>query len=86
MAWRFEKTALDGQCELFGVNIFDQEWKSTGERVLINDPCFQQSHVFHVWQAEIDGQLQRFAAGEFCNSVWGFYLEEEELNVGKGTY
>ena len=31
---------------------------------------------FEVWQVEIDGQIHRFAAGEFSNCVWGFYLEK----------
>ena len=29
------------------------------------------------WQrVEIDGQIHRFAAGEFSNCIWGFYLEK----------
>ena len=36
----------------------------------------RQDHTFEVWQVEIDGQIHRFAAGEFSNCVWGFYLEK----------
>ena len=57
MAWEYEIFGPDGQCKLFGVNIFD--------------------HTFEVWQVEIDGQVCRFAAGEFSNCVWGFYLEKD---------
>ena len=32
--------------------------------------------VFHVYEVEINGQIHRFAAGEFSNCVWGFYLEK----------
>lgn len=75
MAWKFETFGLDGQCKLFGVNIFEYDWQSTGKRVKVQDPVYGQEHIFAVWQAEIDGQIRHFAAGEFSNCVWGFYLE-----------
>ena len=56
--------------ELFGVNIFDYDWKTTGKRVKVQDPVYHQDHTFEVWQVEINGQIHRFAAGEFSNSVW----------------
>ena len=65
MAWEYETFGPDGQCKLFGVNIFDYDWQTTS-----------QDHTFEVWQVEIDGQIHRFAAGEFSNCVWGFYLEK----------
>lgn len=74
MAWEYETFGPDGQCKLFGVNIFDYDWKTTGKRVKVKDPVYHQDHIFEVWQVEIDGQLRRFAAGEFSNCVWGFYL------------
>ena len=75
MAWKFETVGPDGQCKLFGVNIFDYDWQPTGRRVKVQDPLYHQDHTFEVWQVEINGQIRRFAAGEFSNCVWGFYLE-----------
>ena len=75
MAWKYETFGPDGQCKLFGVNIFDYNWQTTGKRVKVKDPIYHQDHTFEVWQVEIDGQIHRFAAGEFSNCVWGFYLE-----------
>ena len=75
MAWKYETVGPDGQCKLFGVNIFDYDWQPTGRRVKVQDPLYHQDHTFEVWQVEIDGQIRRFAAGEFSNCVWGFYLE-----------
>ena len=75
MSWKFETSGLDGQCKLFDVNIFDYDWKSIGKRVKVQDPIYGQDHIFEVWQAEIGGQIRCFAAGEFSNCVWGFYLE-----------
>ena len=64
MAWEYETFGPDGQCKLFG------------KRVKVKDPIYHQDHTFEVWQVEIDGQIHRFAAGEFSNCVWGFYLEK----------
>ena len=76
MAWEYETFGPDGQCKLFGVNIFDYDWQTTGKRVKVKDPIYHQDHTFEVWQVEIDGQIHRFAAGEFSNCIWGFYLEK----------
>ena len=76
MAWRYETCGLDGRCRLFGVNIFDYDWQTTGRRVKVQDPNYHQEHIFGVWQVEIGGEIRRFAAGEFSNCVWGFYLED----------
>ena len=65
MAWEYETFGPDGQCKLFGVNIFDYDWQTTGKRVKVKDPIYHQDHTFEVWQVEIDGQIHRFAAGEF---------------------
>ena len=70
MAWEYETFGPDGQCKLFGVNIFDYNWQTTGKRVKVKDPIYHQDHTFEVWQVEIDGQIHRFAAGEFSNCVW----------------
>ena len=40
------------------------------------DPHYGTEKVFHVYEVEINGQIHRFAAGEFSNCVWGFYLEK----------
>ena len=77
MDWKYETFGPDGQCKLFGVNIFDYDWKITGKRVKVQDPVYHQEHTFEVWQVEINGQIHRFAAGEFSNCVWGFYLEKD---------
>ena len=51
MTWEFETSGPDGQCKLFGVNIFDYDWKPTGRRVKVQDPIYHQEHTFEVWQA-----------------------------------
>ena len=69
MAWEFVKSGIDGNCELFGVNIFDYEWETTGKRIKVKDPIYNQFHTFEIWRVEIGGQTKYFAAGEFSNCV-----------------
>ena len=74
MAWEYETFGPDGQCKLFGVNIFDCDWQTTGKRVKVKDPIYHQDHTFEVWQVEIDGQIHRFAAENsptaYGDSIW----------------
>lgn len=72
--WSFVKSGPDGDCNLFGVNIFDYEWENTGENATVKDPAYHQEHTFPVWRMNINGVARTFAAGEFSNCVWGFYI------------
>lgn len=74
--WKHEITGADGNCMLFGVNIFDLEWHSTDETAKISDPQYQQEYTFDVYTVDVAGKHKRFAAGEFSNGIWGFYLEK----------
>ena len=49
MSWKYETFGPDGQCNLFGVNIFDYDWQTTGKRVKVQDPIYHQNHTFEVW-------------------------------------
>jgi len=72
--WRHKITGVDGNCILFGVNIFSYEWSGTGEKITVIDPRYHEEHNFNVYTANIEGKIKRFAAGELSNGVWGFYL------------
>ena len=43
--WKYKTTGTDGNGKLFGVNIFDYEWRDTGETVTISDPQYHQEHM-----------------------------------------
>lgn len=73
-AWRHETTGFDGNAILFGVNIFDYNWERTDKSVKVRDPLFGQDYTFPVYKVIINEQEQEFAAGEFSNCVWGFYI------------
>ena len=72
--WQHETTGVDGQVTLFGVNIFDYQWRATGRSAKVRHPLYDQAYKFPVYTVTIDGAEQEFAAGEFSSCVWGFYL------------
>ena len=74
--WQHEITGLDGNTILFGVNIFEFEWMKTGEKVVVKDPLYGQKYIFPVYKVNIQDDEYAFAAGEFSNSVFGFYIEK----------
>ena len=74
--WQHEITGVDGNTILFGVNIFDYKWESTGERIDIEEPLYGQTYRFPVYKVLIEEQEYQFAAGEFSNSVFGFYVQK----------
>ena len=76
--WKFAIAGFDGDCRLFGVNIFNYEWKYTGQDIEVRDPLHNEKKLMSVYSAEIKGKAVTFAAGEFSNGVFGFYVNEME--------
>jgi hypothetical protein len=72
--WQHELTSFNENAQLFGVNIFDYNWSPTGRMVNVLDPMYRQKHCFEIFRVTIDAEEHEFAAGEFSNGVWGFYL------------
>ena len=46
----------------------------TGRKAIVADPAYHQDFVFDVYKVTIDGAEHEFAAGEFSNCIYGFYL------------
>lgn len=74
--WQHEITGVDGNVRLFGVNIFDYKWESTGQRVEVKDPLYGQTYKFPIYRVVIENQEYEFATGEFSNCVYGFYIKK----------
>lgn len=69
-SWQLAVIGVEGKTELFGVNIFDQEWVDTNERIKTADlPC-----LIPVYQITIDRVQHQFAATEQSNGIWRFYI------------
>ena len=74
--WKFIKTGTEVGCELFGVNIFEREWENTGEKAKVLDPLYNETHIFTIYNANVENNIVTFVAGEFSNGVYGFYVKE----------
>ena len=74
--WKFVKTGIEGNCELFGVNIFDYKWENTNQKVSVLDPIYNQKHEMTIYNANIGEKWVTFATGEFSNCVYGFYVQK----------
>ncbi len=71
--WQFAAAGQEHEIVLFGKHIFEYRWESTGKSVTVKDPLYNQDHRFGIYEVEIDGEIHKFAAGEFSNGIWGFY-------------
>lgn len=72
--WQHVITGVDKDTTLFGVSIFDYEWIPTNRKAVVNDPIYHQRYVFPIYTIEIQHTQYEFAAGEFSNCIWGFYI------------
>lgn len=80
--WKYETVGVEGNITLFGINIFEYPWESTGQSVVIHDPLYGQAYRFSIYTVLVHYQKHTFAAGEFSNCIWGFYvLEEDAINM-----
>ena len=73
--WILETYGEEGKVEFYGVNIFDYQWKATGNKATVKDPRYKQDFSFNVYTVDIDGNEIKFATGEFSPYVWGFFVE-----------
>ncbi|MBE7065567.1 MAG: hypothetical protein E7384_07155 [Ruminococcaceae bacterium] len=69
-SWKYIKTGVDGNVRLFGVNIFNFEWKITNKTIQIDD----FHHNIPVFQVVVSDKTYEFAADEVSNCVWKFYV------------
>jgi hypothetical protein len=65
-----------------GHNVWEYDWEDTSENhITVKDPRYGQNHKMNVYKIFIDsGEEIKFAAGEFSNCVWGFYVPSEKNN------
>jgi hypothetical protein len=75
-SWRFVSIGVEGQrTEVGGVNPWETEWVATGGRITVAHPQYPwQQHVMSVYEVKGSVPRIRFAAGEFSNGVWGFFV------------
>lgn len=76
--WQFAGSSNEGEAfQIKGVNVWDQGWQLVpGQEAQVNDPVYGKEFIFRVFTI-LDGEDKiEFAAGEFSNGIWGFYVRE----------
>ncbi|MCL1858087.1 MAG: barstar family protein [Oscillospiraceae bacterium] len=76
--WKFVNSGIEGNCKLFNINIFDYKWENTRQKINVLDPIYNQKHIMTVYKVNIGKEIFIFAAGEFSNGVYGFYIKEPD--------
>lgn len=75
--WIFVSVGFEGDpVSLRGFNPWAHEWhRSNQDTITVAHPAYpSQRHTMFVYDLVVSGKRVRFAAGEFSNGVWGFYL------------
>jgi len=74
--WRFVSFGFEGQpTDVGGVNPWKVEWIATGGRITVAHPQYpSQRHVMFTYEVAGSSPPIRFAAGEFSNGVYGFFV------------
>ena len=74
-AWSIVHTGVEGEPALLdGVDVWKHEWQQVpGALATVTDPLYGQELQFSVFRISGGGRVIEFAAGEFSNSVWGFF-------------
>lgn len=73
--WEFFGATPDSQpLQIAGLDVWKHEWRDTKEQAHVKDPRYHQNFTFHVYEIGNGDQVVTFAAGEFSNCMWGFYV------------
>lgn len=81
--WKFAAIAMDGQrVSLLGQNLWSAKWLASSEPpITVAHPSYpNERHKMWVYYLDSPRSI-RFAAGEFSNGVWGFFLPTPESDA-----
>lgn len=77
--WKYFKTIADGEyCVIEGINIWDFEWKSNYETIVVKDPLYGDAKSLNLFWIELPNKSVEFVAGEFSMCVWGIYTRKND--------
>jgi len=74
--WRFISIGPEGHATAVGgINPWDVEWIPTHNRIIVAHPEYpSERHTLFTYQVAGSDPPVVFAAGEFSNGVWGFFV------------
>lgn len=85
--WKFAAIVVEGErVVLHGQNVWNAEWLASSEPpITVKHPEYpRQRHQADVYDLASDPPV-RFAAGEFSNGVWGFFLPKGNCGGSERT-
>jgi hypothetical protein len=76
--WRFLTASPEGRgCMVDGIDVWKHKWQPIrGEKAIVKDPHYGQIFRFSIYFIDLPDRRVVFAAGEFSNSIWGFYVRD----------
>ena len=76
--WLFLHTGFEGDgIEVDDVRLWDATWVRTRARITVAHPQYpDQRHVMTTYETDGSANRVEFAADEFSNGVWGFFVPE----------
>ncbi|WP_297982594.1 hypothetical protein [uncultured Chryseobacterium sp.] len=78
--WYFAKVITDAETfTISGLNVWDYHWKILSTNHEVIDPIYKSKYLFDEYEIENNGTKVNFIAGEFSNTVWGFYVKDLSL-------
>jgi len=78
--WRFVSIGLEGDSVDIGggMNPWDAEWVSTYRRIVVAHPQYpRERHTMFTYEVAGSDPPVVFAAGEYSNGVYGFYVPDD---------
>lgn len=78
--WRFVSIGFEGDPVIVrGIDLWKASWVSKDGRITVAHPSYPwQRHPMFTYVAAGTEPPLFFAAGEFSNGVWGFFVPEDE--------
>ncbi|HEX8323534.1 MAG TPA: hypothetical protein VF595_06425 [Tepidisphaeraceae bacterium] len=70
-----------------GLNVWSLDWRTgdAHEKASVLDPVYGRPFEFNVYRFATGNRETVFAAGEFSNNVWGFYVPANGVNTPATT-
>lgn len=74
--WRLLSIGLEEKSvTVDGADLWKHEWRRRGESITVAHPSYPaERHTMFVYEIDLPGRHIKFAAGEFSNGVWGFFV------------
>jgi hypothetical protein len=74
--WHFVHIGTEGDgVTIDGIAVWDILWVPTHDRITVAHPQYaDQRHPMWTYRVDVLGRAVEFAAGEFSNGVWGFFV------------